>query len=100
MWPYNGDENDWLGQKSAQSVASQTKPLQLTPELMDFYRQRAQELRRNAIANFFGTLTRISADAFRHLGMLSSGNRTKVETAIAELRQQAVKQRNAGTAGR
>lgn len=94
MWPYNDDENGWLGQIGTPSASH------LIPERIDFYRQQAMALRRRAIGDLVGRLARSAAEMFRHLGLLSSGNRTKMETAIAELRRAKLKPRSAGTAGR
>lgn len=95
MWPYNDDENGWLAQKSAEPAPFpaydyHTPAPQLTPELMAFHRQRAEDLRNQAISAFFGSVARIGAETFRHLSMISSGNRAKIESAIAELRHQAI----------
>lgn len=101
MWPYNDDENGWIGQKVADpAYIPRNASFRLTPELIEFYRRRAHQLRREAIAGFFRALARNAAEMFRHLSLLSSGNRAKIEAAIAELRHQNATQPNAGTAGR
>lgn len=88
MWPYNDDENGWLGQHAE-------APVQITPELIDFHHQRAQELRRETLAGLANYLLGAGAELFRHLGALSSGNRAKVDASIAEFRRPT-----AGIAGR
>jgi len=107
MWPYNDDENGWLAQKSAEPAGSpeyspyhQESPPRVTAETLEFHRQRAKELRNDAIGGFFGTVAKAGTETFRHLSLLSSGNRAKVETAIAELRQSGVTPRSAGSAAR
>ena len=91
MWPYNDDENGWLGQKTASDI----KPVQITPELIAFHEERARELRRETMAGLADYLLAGAARIFTQLGNLSSGNRAKVEATIADFRQPT-----AGTAGR
>lgn len=88
MWPYNDDENGWLGQKNAQ-------PVKITPELIAFHEQRARELRRETMAGLANHLLAGAGRLFRQLGALTSGNRAKMEAVIAEFRRPTV-----GTAGR
>jgi hypothetical protein len=91
MWPYNDDENGWLGQKTAVD----DKPVQITPDLIAFYERRALELRRETMAGLANYLLAGAGRIFGQLGNLSSGNRAKVDATIADFRRP-----NAGTAGR
>jgi len=116
MWPYNDEENGWLGQKIAHGTSAgpahspreqsylpdyyQPETVRVTPELVAFYQQRAQELRREAIGGFFAHLVASAAAMFQQLGQLSSGNHAKIEAVIADMRREASTPRNAGTAGR
>lgn len=93
MWPYNDDENGWLGQKNAPQGSNEW--VQITPELIAFHEQRARELRRETMAGLADYLLAGAARIFNQLGNLSSGNRAKVEATIADFRRPT-----AGTAGR
>lgn len=108
MWPYTDEENGWLGQKSArqaivpQNTVPQNRALQdpvglveITPELIAFYEQRARQLRAETMAGVANHIVASIATMFRHLGALSSGNRAKMEATIAEFRRPT-----AGTAAR
>ncbi|WP_303976757.1 hypothetical protein [Dongia mobilis] len=116
MWPYNDEENGWLGQNTAYGKIAgpahspreqsylpdyylpETGPV--TPELVAFYQQRARQLRHAAIGGFLARLAASAAAMLQQLSQLSSGNRAKIEAVIADMRQQATTPRNAGTAGR
>jgi hypothetical protein len=93
MWPYNDDENGWLGQNSA--LGNSTGLVQITPELIAFHEQRARELRRETMAALATNLLAGAGKLFQQLGALTSGNRAKMEATIAEFRRPTV-----GTAGR
>lgn len=105
MWPYNDDEQIWL-----EKNASQTNPTPQgqdylpdyyspdVPHAIDFYRQRAHELRNEAIGQFFHGFVEGAAGMLQQLGDITSGNHAKVEAVINELR--GATPRNAATAGR
>lgn len=94
MWPYTNDEQTWLDKNVRQSQSipqgQDYLPDYYRPEpalTVDFYRQRAHRLRREAIGQFF-----------RQLGAMTGGHHGRVETLINELR--GATPRSAGTAGR
>ncbi|MBK8159248.1 MAG: hypothetical protein IPK59_10965 [Rhodospirillaceae bacterium] len=116
MWPYNDEENGWLGQNVAHGTSAgpahspreqsylpdyyRPETVPVTPEMVAFYQQRARKLRHAAIGGFFTRLAASAAGMFQQLGQLSSGNHAKIEAVIADMRRQAATPRNAGTAGR
>jgi hypothetical protein len=98
MWPYTDDENVWLTEKPASRVKTPTfdadlpgyyRPETALADSIDYHRQRAQELRNEAIGHFFGGIAGEAAVMFRQLGQLTSGHHGKVEAAINELRKSA-----------
>ncbi|MBI2253502.1 MAG: hypothetical protein HYU58_02660 [Proteobacteria bacterium] len=105
MWPYNDDEQLWL-----EKNASQTQPIPqgqdylpdyYRPEparTVDFYRQRAHELRNEAIGQFFRSFADGATSLLQQLGAITSGNHGKVEAMINELR--GARPRTAANAGR
>ena len=96
MWPYNDDENAWLTQKPETRVKPSRYEAELPEyyrpetslfETADFHRQRAHQLRNEAIGQFFGGIAAEAATALRQLGQLTSGHHGRVEAAISELRR-------------
>ncbi|WP_374653914.1 hypothetical protein [Dongia sp.] len=103
MWPYSEEENVWLTEKPEYRVKSHHydaelpeyyRPETVLADSIDFHRQRAHELRNEAIGHFFGGIANEAATVLRQLGQLTSGHHGKVEAAINELRK-TVTPRNA-----
>ncbi|MDY0873941.1 hypothetical protein [Dongia rigui] len=107
MWAYTDDEQTWLDKNASKANPSPSPkgedymPDYYSPTVehtIDFYRQRAHELRHEAIGAFFHNVAEGAAGVFQQLGALTSGNHGKVEAVINELRGPTP--RNAVTAGR
>jgi hypothetical protein len=105
MWPYTDDEQIWLEQDARQThptpQGQDYLPDYYRPEpehTIDFYRQRAHELRNAAIGQFFHSLAESAGGLLQQLGAITSGNHGRVEAVINEFR--GATPRNAVNAGR
>ena len=105
MWPYNDDEQIWLEKNASQThptpQGQDYLPDYYSPEAVhsvDFYRQRAHELRNEAIGQFFQGFAASAGNLLQQLGAITSGNHGKVEAVINEFR--SATPRTAANAGR
>ncbi|MEQ8709623.1 MAG: hypothetical protein RIC36_11560 [Rhodospirillales bacterium] len=49
MWPYTNTENEWIARQS--DTIEQATRVKVTPEMMDYYIRRSEELRAKAVSS-------------------------------------------------